>query len=202
MQIGLIGLQNSGKTTLFNALSEKTSEAQHQQKSEVSRAVVKVPDIRLDKLTELFKPKSKVFATLEVIDIPGLQVSDDNKVKITSDFLNRVKNNNALLHVVRQFENDSVPHPEVSINTARDIEFLETEFLLADMALIENRLEKLAKDILKLRNDQLQKEMTLFKKMQIHVEKELPLRELVLDENERTSLRVSVFDDKTAHYRN
>ncbi|NCQ18002.1 MAG: redox-regulated ATPase YchF, partial [Ignavibacteria bacterium] len=75
MQIGLIGLQNSGKTTLFNALSEKTSEAQHQQKSEVSRAVVKVPDIRLDKLTELFKPKSKVFATLEVIDIPGLQVS-------------------------------------------------------------------------------------------------------------------------------
>ncbi|NCS80323.1 MAG: redox-regulated ATPase YchF [Ignavibacteria bacterium CG22_combo_CG10-13_8_21_14_all_37_15] len=188
MQIGLIGLQNSGKTTLFNALSEKTSEAQHQQKSEVSRAVVKVPDIRLDKLTELFKPKSKVFATLEVIDIPGLQVSDDNKVKITSDFLNRVKNNNALLHVVRQFENDSVPHPEVSINTARDIEFLETEFLLADMALIENRLEKLAKDILKLRNDQLQKEMTLFKKMQIHVEKELPLRELVLDENERKLL--------------
>jgi GTP-binding protein YchF len=188
MQIGLIGLQNSGKTTLFNALSVKSSEGLNQQKSEVSRAVVKVPDVRLDKLTEFFNPKSKVFATLEVIDIPGLQVSDDNKVKITSDFLNKVKNNNALLHVVRQFENDTVPHPEVSINTVRDIEFLETEFLFADMALIENRIEKLHKDVLKLKNDQLQKELTLFKKMQTHVEKELPLREMVLDENEKKLL--------------
>ncbi len=188
MQLGLIGLQNSGKTTLFNALSVKGSEAQYQQKVEVARAVVKLPDTRLNKLTELFNPKSEVFATLEVLDIPGLQVSDDNKVKITSDFLNKVKNNNALLHVVRQFENETVPHPEVTINAARDIEFLETEFLLSDMALIENRIEKLAKDILKLKNDQLQKELTLFKKMQAHVETELPLREMQLDENERKLL--------------
>ena len=188
MQIGLIGLQNSGKTTLFNALSAKGSESQHQQKAEGSRAVVKVPDARLDKMTELFNPKSEVFATLEMIDIPGLQLSDDNKVKITSDFLNKVKNNNALLHVVRQFENETVPHPEVTINAARDIEFLETEFLLADMALIENRIEKLSKDILKIKNDQLQKELTLFKKMQTHVEKELPLREMAMDENERRLL--------------
>lgn len=188
MQIGLFGLQNSGKTTLFNALSVKNSESPQQQKSEVSRAIVKVPDARLDKMIELFNPKSQVFATLEVIDIPGLQVSDDNKVKITSEFLNKVKNNNALLHVVRQFENETVPHPEISINAARDIEFLETEFLLADMALIENRIEKLTKDILKLKNDQLQKELAVFKKMQTHVESELPLREMEFDEFEKKIL--------------
>ena len=188
MQIGLIGLQNSGKTTLFNALSVKSSEGQHQQKSEFTRSVVKVPDVRLDKLTELFNPKSEVYATLEVIDIPGLQVSDDNKVKITSDFLNKVKNNNVLLHVVRQFTNETVPHPEGSINTLRDIEFLETEFLFADMALLENRIEKLSKDVLKIKNDQLQKELILFKKMQIHIEKELPFREMHFDENEKKLL--------------
>lgn len=188
MQIGLIGLQNSGKTTLFNALSANGSESQHQQKVEGARAIVKVPDVRLDKMTELFNPKCEVFATLEMIDIPGLQVSDDNKVRITSDFLNKVKNNNALLHVVRQFENDTVPHPEVTINPARDIEFLETEFLFADMALIESRIEKLAKDVLKIKNDQLLKELTLFKKMQTHVEKELPLRGMTLDDNERKLL--------------
>jgi len=188
MQIGLIGLQNSGKTTLFNALSVSNTEGSSTSKSESSRSVVKVPDERLDKLTELFQPKKEVFATLEVIDIPGLAVSDDNKVKITSDFLNKVKNTNALLHVVRQFENETVPHPEGNIDPVRDIEFLETEFLLSDMALIENRIEKLSKDVLKIKNEQLQKELVLFKKMQSHVEQEIPLRELHLDEFEKRLL--------------
>jgi hypothetical protein len=187
MQIGLIGLQNSGKTTLFNTLAKINAES-HAGKADVNKAVVKVPDARLDNLTKLFNPKKQINATLEVDDIPGLQLSDDGKVKITSDFLNKVKNCDALLHVVRQFQNDAVPHPEGSIDVTRDIEFLETEFLFADMALIENRLEKINKDLLKIKNDQLSKELTIFKKFQQAVEKEIPLREVHLDQNERKAL--------------
>jgi hypothetical protein len=180
MQIGLIGLQNSGKTTLYNTVSFSTSDS--------NRTVVRVPDDRLDKLTSLFNPKKQINATLEIIDIPGLQLSDEGKVKITNDFLSKVKNNDALFHIVRQFENEAVPHPEEEVNVLRDIQFLETEFLLADMTLIENRIEKIQKEILKTKNEQVQREFPVFKKLQEQIEKEIPLRDLELDDNEKKIL--------------
>lgn len=182
MQIGIVGLQNSGKTTLFQTLSGQVSDST---KPEGSRGVVKVPDARLDKLSAMFNPKKHVNAFLEFIDIPGLQVSDSGKVKITSDFLNKVKNNDALLHVVRQFQNEAVPHPEETIDPIRDIEFLETEFLLNDMAMIENRLQKIEKDISKTKSEQLARELPVFKRLMEHISLELPLRLMELDENER-----------------
>lgn len=180
MQIGLIGLQNSGKTTLYNTVSMNSGDS--------NRTVVRVPDTRLDELTKLFNPKKQINATLEIIDIPGLQLSDEGKVKITNDFLSKVKNNDALFHIVRQFENEAVPHPEGVVDVIRDIQFLETEFLLSDMTLIENRLEKIQKEIQKTKNEQVQREFPVFKKLQEHIETELPLRDLVLDENERRVL--------------
>lgn len=185
MQIGLVGFQNSGKTTLFQTLVISSGPTGETLKSGQNRAMIKIPDNRLDILTDLFKPKSKVNAVVEILDIPGLALSDDGKVKITADFLNTVKNADALLHVVRQFKDDSLPHPNETIDYIRDIEFLETEFLLSDMSLIEKRLEKIEKDILKAKNDQLQRELPVFKKLQAHVEQEHPLRTLALDENER-----------------
>ncbi|MBI2419341.1 MAG: redox-regulated ATPase YchF, partial [Ignavibacteriales bacterium] len=119
------------------------------------------------------------------LDIPGLALSDDGKVKITADFLNTVKNADALLHIVRQFKDDSLPHPKESIDYIRDIEFLETEFILSDMSLIERRLERIEKDILKAKNEQLQRELPVFKKLQAHIEREHPLRTIVLDDNEK-----------------
>ncbi|MCE1188592.1 MAG: redox-regulated ATPase YchF [Ignavibacteria bacterium] len=184
MQIGLVGIQNSGKTTLFQTMIHGGNSGEAG-KSEQNRAVIKIPDTRLDKLSAIFNPKKQVNAVLEVLDIPGLPLSDDGKLKITSDFLAKVKNTDALIHIVRQFADDSIPHPNVSIDPVRDIEFLETEFLLSDMSLIEKRLEKIEKDLLKQKNDQLTRELPVFKKMQAHTEQEKPLRTLVLDENER-----------------
>lgn len=178
MQIGLIGLQNSGKTTLFKTLAEGSSGV------ESNRAVVKVPDDRLNELTALFNPKKEVNATLEVVDIPGLQVGDDGKMKITSDFLNKVKNNDLLLHVVREFPNDSVSHPEGRIDPLADIEFLETEFLLTDLAMVENRIEKLKKELMKIKTDKLLKELSIFETFKEHLENEKPLRALSIDEND------------------
>ncbi|MBA4251163.1 MAG: redox-regulated ATPase YchF [Chlorobiaceae bacterium] len=187
MQIGLIGLQNSGKTTLFNTLARTTIDESISH-SIGNRTVVKIPDTRLDNLSKIFNPKKQVNATLEVVDIPGLQLSDEGRIKISSDFLTKVKNSDALIHVVRQFENDTVPHPHEEINPIKDIEFLETEFLFSDMAMIENRIEKINKELLKTKNQQLERELPLFKKLQEHIETEKPIRDMKLDENERKVL--------------
>lgn len=183
MQIGLVGLQYSGKTTLFHTLSSTSSQS-HTQKDEASIEIVKVPDERLDKLTSIFNPKKQINATIEIFDIPGLRMSDDNKVKITTGFLSSVRNNDALFYIIRSFNDISVPHPMNSINPLRDIEFLETEFLLSDLAFLDNRLGKIKKEILKSKEEKLKREMPLIEKCYAHCEKELPLRMLHLDENE------------------
>ena len=183
MQIGLVGLQFSGKTTLFHTLS-KSSLQQSAIKEEAAVEVVKVPDERLDNLTKIFNPKKKVDATIEVFDIPGLRMSEDNKVKITSSFLNSVRNNDALFYVIRAFHDDTIIHPLGDINPVRDIEFLETEFLLSDLAFLENRLEKLKKDLQKSKDERLKREYPVIEKCFAHCEKEQPLRTLHLDENE------------------
>lgn len=183
MQIGLVGLQYSGKTTLFHTLS-KNSSASPSTKEEAAIEVVKVPDERLDSLTKIFNPKKQVNATIEIFDLPGLKMSEDNKVKITSAFLNGVRNNDALFYVVRAFVDESVIHPMKSIDPLRDIEFLETEFLLSDLAFLETRLDKLKKELLKSKDEKLKRELPLIEKCLAHCEKEMPLRNLVLDENE------------------
>lgn len=183
MQIGLVGLQFSGKTTLFNTLSKSSNQTQSQ-KDETSVEVVKVPDDRLDKLTKLFNPKKQVNATIEVFDIPGLRMSEDNKVKITTAFLNSVKNNDALFYIIRAFKDESIPHPMNKIDPLNDIKFLETEFLFYDMAFLENRLAKLKKDVLKSKDEKLKREIPLIEKCFAHCENEEPLRSLHLDENE------------------
>ncbi len=183
MQIGLVGLQYSGKTTLFNTLSSRHSESSAV-KEEASVEIVKVPDERLENLTNIFKPLKQVNATIEVFDLPGLKMSDDNKVKITSNFLNGVRNNDALFYVIRAFKDDSVLHPMDSINTLRDIEFLETEFLLSDLGFLETRLEKIKKDVLKSKDEKLKRELPLIEKCLAHCESEQPLRNLNLSDDE------------------
>lgn len=183
MQIGLVGLQFSGKSSLFNTLSKSSSQSAGP-KEEASLEVVKIPDSRLDNLSKIFNPKKQVNATIEVFDIPGLRMSDDNKVKITSVFLNSVRNNDALFYIIRSFKDDSIPHPMNKVDPLNDIKFLETEFLLSDLAFLENRLEKLKKDVLKSKDEKVKREIPLIEKCFNHCEKEIPLRSLALDENE------------------
>jgi GTP-binding protein YchF len=188
MQIGLVGLQYSGKTTLFQTLTKTSISDNTAQPDKANLAVVKVPDERLDKATEIFKPPKTVNATIEVYDLPGLRVSEDGKVKITSEFLNNVKNNDALFYVVRQFENEAVSHPEGSIDPVRDLQFLETEFLLADMTLLETRIERINKDLQKSKNEQAKRELPVMEKCLKHIENELPLRLAEFDSQERKLL--------------
>lgn len=188
MQIGLVGLQFSGKTTLFHTLSGTEHDISQTSKEEASIEIVKIPDQRLDTLTSIFNPKKQINATIEVFDIPGLKMSDDGKVKITSAFLNNVRNNDALFYVVRQFNEDTVAHPLTSIDPLRDVQFLESEFFLSDLGFLETRIERLKKDVMKSKDEKLKKEMALVEKCMAHAEKELPLRTLELEENDRKIL--------------
>ena len=184
MQIGLVGLQYSGKSTLFSILSESDIQEQNVGLDKAVIEVVKVPDQRLDKLTDIFNPKKTVNATIEVYDIPGLRTGDDGKLRITNSFLNEAKNNDALFYVVRQFQEDSVPHPMNKINPLSDISFLENEFLFYDLAFLENRIGKIKKEVMKTKDERLKKEIPVIEKCLAHVENEKPLRTLSLDENE------------------
>ncbi len=188
MQIGLVGLQYSGKTTLFNILSGSDNIQQNIGSEKAAIEVVKVPDERLDKLTEIFNPKKTVNATIEVYDIPGLRTADDGKLKITNAFLNEVKNNDALFYVVRQFVDEAVLHPMNNIDPIEDISFLENEFLFYDLAFLENRLDKIKKEVMKTKDEKLKREIPVIEKCYAHVENEKPLRTLSLDDNERKIL--------------
>lgn len=187
MQIALVGFQGSGKSKVFHTSINNSIEHPDESKNVKDRAVIKIPDSRLDNLTRLFNPKKQVNAVIEMLDLPGLG-SADGKVRITNEFINHLKNADALIHIVREFKSDAIPHPLETINPVRDIEYFETEFLLNDLSLIEKRLEKIEKDITKAKNEQLQREFPIFKKMRAHLENEKPLRSLALDENEKKTI--------------
>ena len=177
MQIGIVGLQYSGKTTFFQTLTETHLDANALQKKETNQAVVKVIDKRLDLLTEMFNPKKKVNATIEIVDLVGVQKTDTKGSSFTSAMINKIKTNDALIHVVRGFENDILPHPDGSINLIRDINNFEEEMIFADMAFLESRMEKLEKDIMKQKiKEQALKEKEIMLEWQEHLNNGHPLR--------------------------
>lgn len=189
MQIGIVGLPFSGKSTLFQTITKTLFDTDSFGKSESHQAVIKVPDKRLDKLTEMFNPKKKVNATIEFVDVVGLQKGDSGSAQFTGNFLGKVKTNDALVQVVRLFENELVPHPEGSINMFRDIDSFETEFIISDMALLEKRIENIKKQILKTQDENLKRELPLLEKCLQHLQNEKPLREISLFKEEMQMLR-------------
>ena len=145
MQIAIVGLARSGKTTVFNSLTRGDAATGGFGGLTVNTGVVKVPDARLSRLTELFKPKREVPADVTYVDLPATPAALEGQPHgdIPADQLARLRNADALLHVVRTFEDPSVPHPSLSIDAARDLEQLELEFTLADLDVVDRRLEKL-----------------------------------------------------------
>ncbi len=145
MQVAIVGLARSGKTTVFNTLTRGNAETGGFGGMTVNVGVVKVPDERLTRLTELFKPKKEVAADVTYVDLPAPPTSADGieAAEIPADQLARLRTADELLHVVRAFDDPSVPHPDGSVDPWRDIERLDLEFVLADLAQVEKRIEKL-----------------------------------------------------------
>ncbi len=177
MQIGIVGLPFSGKSTLFQTITKTHLDQTQLAKAETHQAVIKVPDERLDKLSEVFRPQRKTNASIEFVDVVGLQKGDSGSAQFTGNFLGAVKTNDALIQVVHLFENELAPHPNGSIDLMRDINTFETEFILSDLAIVEKRIESLKKQILKIHDDQLKRELTLLEKCFNILQNEKPLRE-------------------------
>jgi GTP-binding protein YchF len=144
VQVAIVGLARSGKTTAFNSLTRGEAATGGFGGMTVHTGVVKVPDERLTRLTALFAPKREVPADVTYVDLPAPGMGADGaRGDIPADQLARLRNADALLHVVRAFEDDSVPHPLGSVDPARDVEQLELELTLADLGVVEKRVEKL-----------------------------------------------------------
>jgi GTP-binding protein YchF len=142
MKIALIGLYNSGKTTLFNALTGLNIETTIYPtiSGEPNIGVVKVPDPEIDRLSEIYMPKKITYATIEYVDYIGLTKGD---LKQNRKVFDLIKDVDAIVHVVRAFYDESVVHPMASINPVRDIETVELELIFGDLELVEKRLERM-----------------------------------------------------------
>jgi GTP-binding protein YchF len=187
MRLGIIGLPQSGKTTLFNALTRGTVPTGIPSgKVEVHTAVVDVPDPRVDRLSAMFKPKKTIYTKVTYGDVAGLDGSAD-KSGISGALLNQLTQMDGFIHVIRVFEDDNVPHPADTIDPLRDIQSMDSEFILNDLIAIERRLEKLGDERRKgggRDKSIVDREIVLFERMQAALNQEIPLRDVEISAEE------------------
>ena len=186
MKIGLVGLPKSGKTTLFNLLTgSSVATARYDTgRAELHTGVARVPDPRVDVLRGLFNPKKTTYATFEVVDLAGIAKGERAGLE-SKEF----RNADALLHVVRAFPDEALGAPD----PRRDINDLETELLLADLEVVERRLERLEASIKKQRKEAEVKERDLLVRLKVALESERPLRAESLTADEDKVLRGFTF---------
>jgi ribosome-binding ATPase len=182
MRLGIIGLPNSGKTTIFNALTggNLPTGAATGGGFEVHTAIIGVPDPRIDKLSAMFNPKKTTRTQITYADIGGLD-KGIGEGGLKGQFRNELSQVVGFLHVVRAFEDDTVPHPQITVDPQRDVQTLDTEFMLTDLITVENRIERVQSDLKKkgkTGDPVLEEEMKQLTKMKDALENEIPLRDL------------------------
>jgi GTP-binding protein YchF len=187
LRAGLIGFPGSGKTALFQLLTSARDAPRASGKSDANVGVSRVPDDRLDRLTVLFKPRKHVPATVEFADIAGVGGGKTGAAALLD--VAPFRNADALLHVVRMFRDPSVPHPAGSIDPARDVRTMEDEVILADLGVVERRLERLEKDLKKGHNADLKKEQEILVRCRAALEEGKALRALDLSAEDAKRLR-------------
>jgi ribosome-binding ATPase len=148
----------------------------------------RVPDLRLDRLSAIWSPKKTTPATIRYVDVAGVE-KGSGKEGLSGEVLTNLKNTDALLVLVRAFENDQVPHPEGSLDPLRDLETLQTEFLLSDLIIVENRLERLAKQLKGKGEKGLESERGLLERCRESLESERPLRAIEFSDDEARLLK-------------
>jgi GTP-binding protein YchF len=192
VDIGIVGLSKSGKTTIFNGLTKgKAATGGYSTKAQANIGMAAVPDERVHKMAEIFHPKKKVFAEVKYIDI-GASVKEMAVDKgIGGQLLNTLSTVDLLLNIVRAFKDDSLAHPDGSLDVPRDIEAMNMELTFSDLAILEKRLEKMENSLKAAKQSEragIQKEQELMLKIKTELEKDVPIREMQLTPEEIKSL--------------
>jgi GTP-binding protein YchF len=187
LKIGIIGLSNTGKTTVFNALTGQNLETPIYTATtgKPHIGVVKVPDARLERLSEIFKPKKTTYATIEYIDYIGITKGDLHQNRMVFDL---IKDVDATLHVIREFVDDTVMHPLGSVDALRDIETIELELIFGDLEFVEKRLERMEQSAKRGKKpDDTEKKLIL--KCKERLENEVALRNVGFHEQDLLAMR-------------
>jgi ribosome-binding ATPase len=191
VRLGIIGLPQSGKTTIFNALTRGDQPTTMSGgRFEVHTGVVDVLDARVDRLSEMFRPQKTIYAKVTYADIAGLEGAAD-KSGISGPLLNQLTQMEGFVHVVRAFENPNVPHPAGSVDPLRDIANMDSELLLNDLIAVERKQERLVEERKKGGGRDrvvIEREIALFEKLHTTLASELPLRNLEMTPDDEKAL--------------
>ncbi len=191
LKAGIVGLPNVGKSTLFNAITKKNILAANYPFATIDPnvGVVTVPDTRLDYLSELYLPERTIYTTYEFTDIAGLVKGASNGEGLGNKFLSHIREVDAIVEVVRCFENTDIIHVEGNVDPIRDIEIITTELALSDLEQIQNRINKIGKKASMTKDKGELLEINTLKKCEDALLKNIPLRRLELDKDELSILK-------------
>src|SRR4051794_4507525 len=195
MQIAIVGLAGAGKTTVFNTLTRGHAETGGYGGLQLNVGVVRVPDGRLDRLAGVFKPKKIAHADVPYVALPAPPASTEGRVgaeELPAEHLARLRDSDALIHVLRAWDSAAQPHPAGSVDPARDLENLDLEFILADLAMIERRLERLrgsGRHGTPAEREANEREEAILSRLKPALEGGRPIRDEPLDADEEKALR-------------
>ncbi|MCD4697157.1 MAG: redox-regulated ATPase YchF [Bacteroidales bacterium] len=189
LKCGIIGITNIGKTTIFNCISKNKAETSNYafSASSSNKGIVDVPDKRLFDIAELVKPKKLTPATVEIVDIPGLAKGASEGEGIGNKFLDDIQQMDALIHVVRCFDDENLPHVEGSVNPVRDLEIVDLELQIKDIEMVERKIQRTEK-LIKVGEKDAKKVMEILIKYKNHFENFQNARTIDVSDNERKLL--------------
>lgn len=190
MKLGIVGLPNVGKSTLFNAITKAGAESANYPfcTIEPNVGVVNVPDKRLDVLQTVYNSKKKIYADIEFYDIAGLVKGASKGEGLGNKFLAHIRESAAIVHVVRCFEDDNIVHVDGSVDAIRDIETINLELIFSDLDAIEKRIEKTVK-LARSGDKKSKAELELFENLKAHLESEKPVRTFEATADEVETIR-------------